>query len=167
MNIQIVPVAESHIESFHSCLDSVCREKKYLGKIEAKPLQQFGAWVKECIADDVTQFVAVDGSTVVGWCDITPAWSHAIRHRGTLGMGVVAPYRSRGIGTRMLTACLAKARTRGITRIELEARADNIAAIRLYEKTGFLQEARKRNALRFDGVYYDCVQMSLIYESEA
>jgi RimJ/RimL family protein N-acetyltransferase len=166
MNVQIVPVAESHIASFHACLDSVCREQKFLGKIEAKPLDQFSAWVQETIANDVTQFVAVDRSTVVGWCDIFSASSHAIRHRGTLGMGIVASHRGRGIGTQLLAACLAKARKKGILRIELEARADNFSAIKLYEKFGFLHETRKRNALRYDGVYYDGVQMSLIYEAE-
>jgi hypothetical protein len=57
-------------------------------------------------------------------------------------------------------SCMAK----GVTRVELEARADHIAAIKLYEKSGFLHEGRKRNALRFEGVYYDSVQMTLLYE---
>lgn len=45
---------------------------------------------------------------------------------------------------------------------QLEARADNLAAIRLYEKLGFVREALKCNAMRFDGVYFDSVQMSLL-----
>ena len=36
----------------------------------------------------------------------------------------------------------------GITRITLQARADNTAAIRLYEAVGFQHEARVRNAMR-------------------
>ena len=79
-------------------------------------------------------------------------------------MGIVAAYRRRGIGKQLLVACLTKAKAKGITRVELEARADNIAAIKLYEKMGFVHETRKRHALRYDGVYYDAVQMSLIYE---
>jgi putative acetyltransferase len=77
---------------------------------------------------------------------------------------VLSAYRGRGIGTQLLTACLAKARSKGITRVELEARADNAAALRLYQKLGFTHEARKRNAMRFDGRYYDSVQMSLVYD---
>jgi ribosomal protein S18 acetylase RimI-like enzyme len=77
-------------------------------------------------------------------------------------MGILAEYRRRGLGEALLRACLSKARVKGITRIELEARADNVPAIRLYEKLGFAHEAVKRSAMRFDGVYFDSVQMSLL-----
>lgn len=36
--IQILPIAEEHIESFHSCLDSVARERLYLTGVAAPPL---------------------------------------------------------------------------------------------------------------------------------
>lgn len=55
-----------------------------------------------------------------------------------------------------------KAQAKGITRIELEVRADNERAIGLYKSLGFQQEAVKRHAMRFDGVYYDALQMSLL-----
>jgi hypothetical protein len=41
-------------------------------------------------------------------------------------------------------------------------RADNARAIKLYERAGFQHEAVKRNAMHFDGVYYDAVQMSIL-----
>jgi len=164
MSIQIVPIAEAHIESFRACLDFVAREKKYIAQIEAMPLEQVSAFAKESIANDMAQFVAIEIAAVVGWCDIRPSWAHAVQHCGTLGMGVLSSYRSRGIGAQLLTACLAKARSKSISRIELEVRADNAAAIRLYQKFGFVHEARKRNAMKFDGRYYDSVQMSLIYD---
>jgi RimJ/RimL family protein N-acetyltransferase len=162
MTINILSVAESHIVSFHACMDAICREKKFFAKIEAKPLKDFAAWVQEVIISDAIQLVAVDNDTVIGWCDIFVGRSHAIQHRGTLGMGIAAPHRGHGLGTRLLTAGLTRARTQGITRIELEARVDNVAAIKLYEKLGFVHETVKRNGLRYEGVYYDCVQMSLL-----
>ena len=92
------------------------------------------------------------------------AWADAVRHCGTLGMGLRADHRGRGLGERLLRACLDKARAKGITRVTLDARADNERAIRLYERVGFRHEALKRHALRFDGVYYDAVQMSLLLD---
>ena len=77
-------------------------------------------------------------------------------------MGVLAASRGRGVGGRLLAACMERAGARGITRIELEVRADNAAAIRLYEAAGFVREAVKRRAMRFDGVYYDALQMSFL-----
>ena len=116
------------------------------------------------MANDAVQFVALDGSNVVGWADIFPAWADAVKHCGSLGMGVLAAHRGQGIGERLLRACLIKAKASDMTRVELEARADNERAIRLYERVGFAHEAIKRNAMRFDGVYYDAVQMSLLLE---
>ena len=113
-------------------------------------------------AGDAIQFFAVDGERVVGWADIFPGWAHAVRHCGTLGMGVHPGYRGQGLGTRLLRACIDKAWRKGITRIELEARSDNRRAIALYEKVGFEREALKSRALCFDGVYHDAVQMRLL-----
>ena len=82
-------------------------------------------------------------------------------------MGLLPSYRGRGLGRQLLSACLAKARSNGITRVELEVRADNEHAVKLYECTGFTREALKRHRMRFDGAYHDSVQMSLLFEDGA
>ena len=162
MEARIVPIAEEYATSFHECLDVVAREKRYLAQIEAPPLERVRSFVRESVANDCAQFVALVGGRVVGWADIFPAWPPAIAHCGGLGMGVLPEYRRRGIGTRLLGSCISKAQTKGITRIELEVRGDNSAAIRLYEQFGFVREAVKERGMRFDGVYYDSVLMSLV-----
>jgi putative acetyltransferase len=65
-----------------------------------------------------------------------------------------------------MQACIAKAWTQGLTRIELQARADNHAAIRLYERLGFRHEGRKRHAMCFGGVYHDTVAMGLLRDGD-
>jgi putative acetyltransferase len=162
--IAIVAIAIEHAAGIHACIDAVAREKRYLAQTFAKPRSDFDAFVRDSVTHDLVQFIALDGDRVVGWADIFAAWADAVKHCGSLGMGVLAAYRRQGIGERLLQACLAKARTQGMTRIELEARADNAGAIRLYERVGFEHEAIKRNAMRFDGVYYDAVQISLLLD---
>ena len=160
--IEITPIALTHAAGFHACLDAVAKEKRYLAQTRALPLDRIEGFVRNSVANDAVQFVALDADTVVGWADIFPAWADAVKHCGSLGMGVLAAYRGQGVGERLLRACLVKAPTQGITRIELEARADNTRAIALYERVGFRHEAVKRNAMRFDGVYYDAAQMSIL-----
>ena len=162
MRTTIVPIREEHAESFRECLDTVAREKRYLALIEALPLEKIRGFVHESVLNDAVQFVALDGQRVIGWADVFPHWAHAIAHCGSLGMGVHPSYRRQGLGTLLLEACIAKAWRKGLTRIELEARADNSAAIALYSKVGFEHEATKRRAMRFDGVYYDAAQMRLL-----
>ncbi|MFN0183798.1 MAG: GNAT family N-acetyltransferase [Aquabacterium sp.] len=162
LDIAIVPIQMAHAASFRQCLDAVARERRFLAQTEALPLERIEAFVRDSVADDAVQFVALDGSQVVGWADIFPSWAQAVQHVGSLGMGLLPTYRGRGIGQRLLQACIDKAWAQGLARIELEARADNHAAIRLYERCGFVHEAVKPRGLCFDGVYFDAVQMRLL-----
>jgi ribosomal protein S18 acetylase RimI-like enzyme len=161
MTATITPITLAHTASFHACLDAVAREQRYLAQIEAPPLARIEGFVRDSVAADAAQFVALDSDVVVGWADIFPAWAHAVAHTGTLGMGLLPAYRGQGLGRALLLACIAKAKAQGITRITLQVRADNAVAIRLYEAVGFGHEARLPGAMRFDGVYFDALQMSL------
>jgi RimJ/RimL family protein N-acetyltransferase len=165
MTFEVVPIALEHAAGFRACLDAVAREKCYLAQTHAPPIEKVEGFVRESVAGDAVQFVALDAAgTVVGWADIFGHWADALKHCGSLGMGVRADHRGRGLGERLLRACLDKAPHKGLTRVTLEVRADNERAIRLYERMGFALEARKRRALRFDGVYYDALQMSLLLD---
>jgi ribosomal protein S18 acetylase RimI-like enzyme len=165
-DVRIAPIRAAYAESFRDCIDAVAREQRYIAMTEAPPLGSVTAFVLGNVQSDTPQFVALEGERVVGWADVIPSFAQAASHCGRLGMGVLAGYRGRGIGTRLLEACIGKARANGITRIELDARADNGAALRLYERAGFRREALKRNAMRFNGVYHDAVQMSLLLAGE-
>lgn len=160
MTIDIVAVALHHAAGYRTCLDTVARERRYLAQVEALPLERITGFVRDSVSSDAVQFMAMDGDQVVGWADVFPGWAHAVTHCGSLGMGLLPAWRGQGIGTRLLQACIDKATRKGITRITLEVRADNHLAIGLYEKAGFVHEARMRHAMRFDGVYFDALQMS-------
>jgi ribosomal protein S18 acetylase RimI-like enzyme/SAM-dependent methyltransferase len=159
--IEIVPILEAHIPGFHRALYAVCRERKYLARFEAPPLESTRAFVLHNIGQGVPQVVALDGETVVGWCDISPSAKDVFRHCGTLGMGILAPYRHRGTGTRLLAAALTRAREAGIERVELEVYESNAAAIALYRKMGFREEGRKIRSCRIDGRYDNDILMVL------
>jgi RimJ/RimL family protein N-acetyltransferase len=165
MAVSIVPRVEAHAAGFHACFAAVARERQYFPKADAPPLDRIRATIRQRLAEDTPQFVAVDGETVVGWCAINPRkGGEEFDHIGSLVIGILAPYRGAGIGARLLSAAIDKARAQGLVRIELTARADNERAIRLYEKSGFLFEARLRKAWRADGAFYDAVQMSLVFD---
>ena len=115
MKVTILPIDEAHAASFRKSLDSVASERRYLAMVEAPPLEQVESFVRGNVANDVAQFVALDGQRVVGWADIVPARTYAIAHCGSVGMGVLSGYRGRGIGRRLLESCIAKAWSQGIT----------------------------------------------------
>ena len=164
MLVTIVPIAPHHAAGFHACLDVVAREQRYLAQLEAPPLARVEAFVQENAANDAAQFVALDDGRVVGWADVLPEWPVALAHCGSLGMGLLPAYRGQGLGEALLRACIAKAWARGLTRIELAARADNLRAIRLYERLGFVHEGVKRRGMRFGTAYHDTVVLGLLRE---
>jgi ribosomal protein S18 acetylase RimI-like enzyme len=162
--LPVVPMTAALAASFRACLDTVAREKRFLAQIEAPPLERVQQFVADGIDKDAVQFVALDGDRVVGWADVFPDWAHAVAHRGHVGMGVHPDYRGRSLGTRLLSACLTKAAAQGMTRIELEVRADNDVAIGLYRKLGFTEEGRMRRGMRFDGSYFDTLRMARLVD---
>ena len=162
MTVNVVPIAAEHIEGYHCALDIVARERRYLTLHEAFPLRQTREFVLGLMAKGDPMFVALANGEVAGWCDIQrhPFPAHA--HRGTLGMGVVPEYRGRGIGKRLLHQTLKQAFANGFIRVELNVRADNLRAIRLYEKLGFVREGLLRDAVFVDGEFHDAIAMALI-----
>ncbi|HHT26768.1 MAG TPA: GNAT family N-acetyltransferase [Firmicutes bacterium] len=161
MEVAIVPIAEEHVMAFHSCLDVVARERCYLGFLAAPPLESMRRFVRANIENGHVQLVALADGTLLGWCDILPHDKPGFTHCGSLGMGVHPDHRRRGIGKRLITEALHRARKQGIERVELEVFASNPAARALYEQMGFVVEGVKRRARKLDGRYEDIVLMAL------
>ena len=162
MDIEIRQIRLSDAASFRECLDSVAKERRYLAQVEAPPIDRIRDFVSNTVAMDAAQYVATSEGNVVGWCDIFGHWAYVLVHVGTLGMGINSAYRRKGLGTRLIEITLNHALRKGIYRVTLEARSDNIGAIRLYEKVGFKHEATTKAALRFEGIFYAGTQMSLL-----
>jgi RimJ/RimL family protein N-acetyltransferase len=161
---RIVPITEQHIPGVHRCLDEVARERLYLAMLEAPPLEQSREFVLGQMRANAPHFVALVDGEVVGWCDVIAKPRATLAHSGTLGMGVLAAHRGRGIGKALMERTLAGARNRGFTRVELTVRTDNERARRLYENIGFKLEGTCRNHMRIDGKYYDSHLMAILFE---
>jgi RimJ/RimL family protein N-acetyltransferase len=166
-SFEVRPIAEGDVAAFRETLDAVCRERRYLAFLEAPSQEECTAFVRDHIARRTTQFVAVEGGRLIGWCDVVPMSRTLSRHCGVLGIGVLSGFRGRGVGMALMRAALQGAREYGLTRVELTVRAHNTAAMRLYERLGFAHEGVKRNAVLLDGRHEDLVCMALLLDSPA
>jgi len=167
VSVEIVPIQRRHIAGFREVLDGVARERRWLAFLEAPSMPKVRSFVLNGLRNGMTQLVAVDDGRVVGWCDVNPKTHETLRHGGVLGMGVAAAHRGQGLGSALLRATLEAACARGIERVELIVRADNAAAIRLYEKFGFEFEGRLRDYMIVDGRAYDALQMARLAGHES
>jgi RimJ/RimL family protein N-acetyltransferase len=159
----IVPIREEHIDGFHRALDVVARERRYLAFLQAPPIEEMRAFVRNNIQRRYPQYVALSGDEVVGWCDVIPMTRPIYAHAGVLGVGLLPRFRAFGIGTDLIRSTLAAAQTLGLHRVELTVRENNRGAIELYKKFGFAIEGLRRDAVHIDGAYENVVALAMLF----
>lgn len=69
-------------------------------------------------------------------------------------VGVTAPHRGRGIGSVLLLASLAGFKEAGLSRVYLEVTAQNVGAVRLYQRLGFRRTKTVYKAVQVPEVAY-------------
>jgi RimJ/RimL family protein N-acetyltransferase len=112
----------------------------------------------------VSFVVDVDGKAV-GGASLFDFDSFA-RH-AEAGISLVASARGRGIGTAAIAQLVEFGFVRwNLRRIHLQAIASNTAAIRAYEKAGFVIEGRQRQHAWVRGAYEDIVLMGVLREGD-
>lgn len=158
--IQIVPIRKEHIRGFREILDQVAREEKHLLLLKAPSLENVRGFVLSNIQNKFTHFVALDGEKIVGWCDMIPFGHPTTKHIGKLGMGLLAPYRGKGIGKKLMEACLGHAKSRGLETVYLEVYGSNRRAIALYRKLRFKTDGIRERGRKHKGRYEDLILMS-------
>jgi len=107
-----------------------------------------------------TIIVADAGFQLAGYVAATGGEFNRIRHSAYVVAGVRQAYAGHGLGTRLFTALEQWALATGLRRLELTVRADNAAAIRLYQRMGYEIEGTKRDSLLVDGVLIDELYMA-------
>ncbi len=81
----------------------------------------------------------------------------------TVAIALGREHLGRGYGTDAMRVIVDYAfREMGLHRVQLEVAPYNPAAIRAYEKAGFVEEGRRRGAVFHDGRWYDEVMMSIL-----
>jgi RimJ/RimL family protein N-acetyltransferase len=114
------------------------------------------------LAMDGRYIVAEEDGAPVGHALLDPMPMRANAHVFTLTIVVHPGHVERGIGTAMLRDLLDWAEgDRRVGKIELNVRAGNEHAQKLYRRMGFIEEARFHERVRrLDGVYEDDVGMA-------
>ncbi len=87
-----------------------------------------------------------------------------LRHRGTFGVSVLKECWGLGIGTLLIEEMIRKAKSIGITKLNLKVRTDNYKAIDLYKRIGFIEEGKESRGMRINGEYVDFILMGLILD---
>ena len=114
------------------------------------------------------QFVAVTQGTngeehIIGMAGLGVYDNPRTRHVAGIGIMVHADYQRQGVGTGLMEALLDIADNwLMLVRVELTVFVDNVGAITLYEKLGFVVEGTKRAEAIRNGRYVDTYMMARV-----
>lgn len=162
MSVEIIYADPDYIPSFYQALSSVASERIYIEMIEPPTYENVKKYQVGLIEKNCPVFYALnEKDQVVGWCDIGVSENPRLKHRGHLGMGLVAEYRGQGVGSRLMTQALEHSKTIGLEKVELQVYTSNEAAIALYKKMGFQEEGLIRNYRQLDGRVFDVLVMAV------
>ncbi|MBL0731224.1 GNAT family N-acetyltransferase [Piscinibacter sp. HJYY11] len=162
MSPLVVATQEAHLPDLYSVIDSVAREGKYLAFTKAPAWEQSVAFYRGLLKAGNPYFVAVAGTKVVGWCDVSFLVGESRAHIGVLGIGLLPEFRHQGLGRKLMEAAIARSWAVGLTRIELNVREDNHNAKALYERLGFETEGLRRKASVIGNEVHNVWAMSLL-----
>lgn len=129
------PYRVSDQVSLIEAINAVCAEGRWMATphFTAPP-----AW-RHALAEPMCPYhsllVAVDGEHVAGWCRVFP--ETGLPAAGELGIGLLAPYRNRGLGAALMRQSLAWADRAGLEQLLLTTRLDNSRALHLFRQCGF------------------------------
>lgn len=120
------------------------RDVETVAQIEADNFSQ--PWSAEAFRallqnPDAFYYVAEERGEVAGCCGVR----NLIGEGEITNVAVKETFRGRGVAEAMLTALMEEGKKAGISAYTLEVRAGNVAAVRLYEKLGFVTEGVRRD----------------------
>lgn len=118
--------------------------------------------------DNQIIFVAVDkNNQVIGEISARGRARQSMVHCVGIGISVAATYRGHGIGTALMQQVLTWAEHNPVVhRLELEVFSDNLRAINMYLKLGFVIEGLRRNAYRKHGEFKHAYMMAILYDDK-
>jgi RimJ/RimL family protein N-acetyltransferase len=126
---------------------------------------QHGEWFERMsrASDAVTFGIRlIDGDRLIGTTQLTGI--HPVHRSAELQIRIADPAdRGRGLGTEAVTLLLDLAfRDLNLNRVGLHVFAANAAAVRAYEKCGFVREGLLRQAAHIDGQYVDVAVLGVL-----
>lgn len=100
----------------------------------------------------------IDGR-IIGSATLDRSHLSKLSHTAEFGVTILKAYSGQGIGSTLLKKVIEWVELNNVEKINLEVFEDNVPAISLYKKFGFIEEGRKRKAIKTGETYKDIILM--------
>jgi putative acetyltransferase len=131
-----------------AAINTVCAEKVYLLSEHYNSTPQWEAVLYQEEMTNCLLLVPVWKGSVIGWCRVFGGGYPKTAHVGDVGIGLLALYRGRGIGTLLMEQAIAWAQDTGLVKLTADTFATNARARALFEKMGFEETGIRRAQYR-------------------
>ncbi len=131
--------------------------------------RQQKAWIRDLTArEQELLIIALAGDHLIGMVDVSCDMRKRVRHTIRFGIVVEPAWQQKGVGGLLMRRLIEWADTHPvIRRIELHVHDGNRQARALYEKLGFREEGRLKNAIKYeDGRMMDDIIMARLSAGE-
>ncbi|TFW29353.1 GNAT family N-acetyltransferase [Massilia arenosa] len=164
MNIRRLDVADAAAYRSLTLAAFAAHPEAFTSTVEERARVPMSWWEKRLRdgeAPDVV-FGAFEGSELIGTAGLQFSDRFKTRHKATLfGMYVDQAHAGQGAGRALVDACLAYARTRGVSVVQLTVTEGNTRAYNLYRRSGFRDFGVEPCAVLDDAGYRSKIHMWL------
>lgn len=165
MNVRRLAVADAPAYRALTLAAFVAHPDAFTSTVDERARLPMSWWEKRLREGELPPevvFGAFEGSQLVGSAGLQFGDRHRTRHKATLfGMYVDQAHAGQGAGRALVAACLAYARTRGASVVQLTVTEGNTRALNLYRQSGFREFGIEPCAVRDDAGYRSKVHMWL------
>ena len=128
-------------ELFKSFIRSLPRKDSYYLRVDVHDDQAINRWMNRVESGEIIGVIALEGSQMIGYCNLHTNNLPWARHVGEIRIGVSAAYRGRGIGRALAGEIFSIARARGLKKLWARMAISQDAAQHLFKSFGFRTEA--------------------------
>ena len=159
--VVVRPARPNDARSYLAMWRGVVAERRFVRTETVRgTVRSYRRQFRHAVTNGHAKLVAEQGDRVIGVLVIERMAHPVNRHVATLGMAVERTWRGKGIGSALMAAALAWARSAGVDKVTLEVYPTNQGAVALYRKFGFADEGHLvRQSLKSYG-YEDELIMS-------
>ncbi len=160
------PIAIRHAEpEDHAAVQRIFLDPRVIANTLQVPFPSVEQWRKRFEpSSDTRMLVAVADKEMVGMCGIHANANPRRAHAAMIGMAVHGDWHGRGVGSALLKEAVALADNwLHLLRLELRVFKDNLPAIKLYQKFGFVIEGTHVGEALRDGRFVDGYSMARLH----
>ena len=137
-------------ELFKSFIRSLPRKANYYLMVDVHDDQAINRWMNRVESGEIIGVIALEGSQMIGYCNLHTNNLPWARHVGEIRIGVSAAYRGRGIGRALAGEIFSIARARGLKKLWARMAVSQEAAQNVFKRLGFRTEALLSDFVRND-----------------